>query len=37
MKTLDNYSFKLSFNKKTMELIIDNANDIDYDEENISF
>ena len=37
MKKLDNYSFKLSFFLKTMEFIIDNANDIDYDEENTSF
>ena len=37
MKTLDNYSFKLSFIQKTMEFIFDNANDIDYDEKNISF
>ena len=37
MKTFDNYYLKLSFIQKTMEFIFDNANDIDYDEENISF
>ena len=37
MKTLENYSIKLSLKKKTMKFIIDNANDFDDDEENISF
>ena len=37
MKTLDNYSNKLSLKKETMKFIIDNANYFDDDEEILSF